>query len=119
MLPEVRGAKGFSVLPEGYFSGSENVTEFLEGIDNQIRLLEIPSDLSCAYVLKPQVQDYAEGRNPQNTVQLLEVLSKFEERYSCKGSRNSDNVERRGWNKRRVSHSDDSLKNWRNSKVLR
>ncbi|GFW78810.1 uncharacterized protein TNCV_4262301 [Trichonephila clavipes] len=33
--------------------------------------------------LEPQVQDYVEVRNPQNTVQLLEVLSKFEERYSC------------------------------------
>ncbi|GFV80675.1 uncharacterized protein TNCV_4618371 [Trichonephila clavipes] len=47
--------------------------------------------------IKPQVQDYVEVRNPQNTVQLLEVLSKFEERYSCKamrGSGNSDNVER-------------------------
>ncbi|GFY23715.1 uncharacterized protein TNCV_1629971 [Trichonephila clavipes] len=48
--PEVRGANGFSVLPEVYFSGSENVTEFLEGIDNRIRLLEIPHDLSCAYL---------------------------------------------------------------------
>ncbi|GFX35410.1 uncharacterized protein TNCV_102171 [Trichonephila clavipes] len=49
--------------------------------------------------LKPQVQNYEEIQNPQNTVQLLEVLSKFEERYSCKtmrGSSNSDNVERRG-----------------------
>ncbi|GFT06977.1 uncharacterized protein TNCV_1415381 [Trichonephila clavipes] len=36
---------------------------------------------------KPQVQDYVEVRNPQNTVQLLEVLSKFEERYSCKAMR--------------------------------
>ncbi|GFX28326.1 uncharacterized protein TNCV_1125801 [Trichonephila clavipes] len=47
--------------------------------------------------IEPQVQDYVEVRNPQNTVQLLEVLSKFEERYSCKtmwGSWNSDNVER-------------------------
>ncbi|GFV39699.1 hypothetical protein TNCV_738951 [Trichonephila clavipes] len=32
--------------------------------------------------LEPQVQDYEEVRNPQNTVQLLEVLAKFEERYS-------------------------------------
>ncbi|GFV20144.1 uncharacterized protein TNCV_4194421 [Trichonephila clavipes] len=51
--------------------------------------------------LEPQVQDYVEVRNPENTVQLLEVLAKFEERYSCKaiwGSRNSDNVEGRGWN---------------------
>ncbi|GFU79684.1 uncharacterized protein TNCV_4036911 [Trichonephila clavipes] len=192
--PKVRGANGFSVLPEEYFSGSENVNEFLEGIDNQIRLLEIPSDLSCAYLkghllgraqkwyqicgsalmqntttdfaqlkmawsktfpairnkkdleikfyasqqrkdqeatdfiydllklhkktrtgdmckealvdlifvrLEPKVQDYVEAQNPQNTVQLLEVLSKFEERYSqktMKGSRNSDNVERQRGN---------------------
>ncbi|GFT20201.1 uncharacterized protein TNCV_4060151 [Trichonephila clavipes] len=48
--PEVRGANGLSILPEVYFSGSENVAEFLEGIDNQIRLFEIPSDLSCAYL---------------------------------------------------------------------
>ncbi|GFX78378.1 uncharacterized protein TNCV_3034211 [Trichonephila clavipes] len=56
--------------------------------------------------LEPQVQDYVEVRNTENTVQLLEVLAKFEERYSCKkirGSRNSDNVEGRGWNKRRMS----------------
>ncbi|GFX70901.1 uncharacterized protein TNCV_1688841 [Trichonephila clavipes] len=188
--PEVRSASGFNVLPEVYFSGSENVQEFLEGIDNQIRLLEIPSDLSCAYLqshllgraedwyqifgsalvqntdtdfaqlkavlskafsairnkkgldikfyayqqrrdkeptdfgydllklnkklklkmseealvdhifvrLEPQVQNYVEVRNPQTAVQLFEVLSKFEERYSCKAmwvSGNTDNVERR------------------------
>ncbi|GFT08801.1 uncharacterized protein TNCV_663421 [Trichonephila clavipes] len=46
----MRNARGFNVWPEVYFSGSENVTEFLEGIDNQIKLLEIPSDLSCAYL---------------------------------------------------------------------
>ncbi|GFV60851.1 uncharacterized protein TNCV_924651 [Trichonephila clavipes] len=72
--------------------------------------------------LEPQVQDYVEARNRQNTVQLLEVLSKFEERYSCKTmrrSRNSDNVERRGWNESRMSNDDDSQRNWRNSEVLR
>ncbi|GFS98947.1 uncharacterized protein TNCV_3896371 [Trichonephila clavipes] len=42
--PEVGG------LQEVYFSGSENVEDFIEGIDNQIKLLEIPSDLSCAYL---------------------------------------------------------------------
>ncbi|GFU75005.1 uncharacterized protein TNCV_3752561 [Trichonephila clavipes] len=46
----MRNVRGFNVWPEVYFSGSENVTEFLEGIDNQIKLLEIPSDLSCAYL---------------------------------------------------------------------
>ncbi|GFV82794.1 uncharacterized protein TNCV_4147621 [Trichonephila clavipes] len=47
--------------------------------------------------LKPQVKDYVDVPNPQYMVQLLEVLSKFEERYSCKTMRcsmNSDNVER-------------------------
>ncbi|GFU49564.1 uncharacterized protein TNCV_1591001 [Trichonephila clavipes] len=34
--------------------------------------------------LEPQIQDYVEVRTPENTVQLLEVLAKFEERYSCK-----------------------------------
>ncbi|GFV98623.1 uncharacterized protein TNCV_1453091 [Trichonephila clavipes] len=48
--PEMRNARGFNVWPEVYFSGSENVTEFLERIDNKIKLLEIPSDLSCAYL---------------------------------------------------------------------
>ncbi|GFU10011.1 uncharacterized protein TNCV_1797141 [Trichonephila clavipes] len=46
----MRNARGFNVWPEEKFSGSENVTEFLKGIDNQIKLLEIPSDLSCAYL---------------------------------------------------------------------
>ncbi|GFX55460.1 uncharacterized protein TNCV_267481 [Trichonephila clavipes] len=44
--PEMRNARGFNVWPEVYFSGSENVTEFLEGIGNQIKLLEIPSDFA-------------------------------------------------------------------------
>ncbi|GFT85907.1 transposon Tf2-9 polyprotein [Trichonephila clavipes] len=48
--PEMRNTRGFNVWPEVYFSGSENVTEFLEGIGNQIKLLEIPSDLSSAYL---------------------------------------------------------------------
>ncbi|GFY23592.1 uncharacterized protein TNCV_1038911 [Trichonephila clavipes] len=58
---------------------------------------------------KPQVQDDVEVRNPKTTAQLLEVLAKFEERYSYKkrrGSRSSDNVERRGWNERRMSTDD-------------
>ncbi|GFT31762.1 uncharacterized protein TNCV_1448101 [Trichonephila clavipes] len=48
--PEMRNARWYNVWPEVYFSGSENVTEFSEGIDNQIKLLEISSDLSCAYL---------------------------------------------------------------------
>ncbi|GFX69512.1 uncharacterized protein TNCV_380811 [Trichonephila clavipes] len=212
--PEMRNARGFNVLPEVYFTGSENVTESLEGIDNQIKLLEITSDLSSAYLkghllgraqdwyqifgsalvqntttdfvqlkaalskafpaiqnrkdletrfyasqqrqnqeptdfvydlvklhkklelgmsekdlvdhifvrLKPQVQDYVEVRNPENMVQMLEVLAKFEEKYSCKairGSRNSDNVEGRGWNERRMFSVDNNRGNWRYSEVVR
>ncbi|GFS58157.1 uncharacterized protein TNCV_1411321 [Trichonephila clavipes] len=72
--------------------------------------------------LQPQVQDYVEVRNPQNTVKLLEVLVKFEERYSCKaiqGSRNSDKVEGRCCNERRMSNVGNNRGNWRNSEVVR
>ncbi|GFW85316.1 uncharacterized protein TNCV_3250531 [Trichonephila clavipes] len=72
--------------------------------------------------LEPQVQDYVEVRNPQNAIQLLEVLAKFEERYSCKatlGSRNSDDVEGRGCKERRMSNVGNNRGNWRNSKVER
>ncbi|GFW81594.1 uncharacterized protein TNCV_2882711 [Trichonephila clavipes] len=48
--PEVRDAAGLGVLPEVYFSGSENVDDFIEGVENPIKLLEIPSDLACVYV---------------------------------------------------------------------
>ncbi|GFY31508.1 uncharacterized protein TNCV_4693521 [Trichonephila clavipes] len=60
-------------------------------------------------------------RNPQTAIQLLEVLAKFEERYSCKatlGSRNSNNVEGRDWNERRISNVGNNRGNWRNSKVV-
>ncbi|GFW27371.1 uncharacterized protein TNCV_590661 [Trichonephila clavipes] len=72
--------------------------------------------------LEPQVQDYVEVRNLQNTVQLLEVLDKFEDGYSGKairGSRNSDNMETRGWNERRMSNVGNDQGNWRNSEVVR
>ncbi|GFW86343.1 uncharacterized protein TNCV_4331271 [Trichonephila clavipes] len=47
--PELEGAAELSGLPKVYFSGSENVEEFIEGIDNQINSLEIPNDLACVY----------------------------------------------------------------------
>ncbi|GFX68390.1 uncharacterized protein TNCV_2817641 [Trichonephila clavipes] len=117
---EVGGAAGVGGLQEVYFSGSENVEDFIEGIDNQIKILEIPSDLSCAYLkrsspwkgsrpwtiffvrLEPRVQDYLEVRNPTTTAQLLHVLAKFERNSHKKNARGSKlysgNVERRGWN---------------------
>ncbi|GFV52534.1 uncharacterized protein TNCV_1918521 [Trichonephila clavipes] len=179
--PTVGGASGFRVLPELYFSVSENVEEFLEGVENNVKFLEIPSNLTCAYLkghllgrtkdwyeifgstlvqdsatdfaqlkealsknflvvrnrkdlevkfysthqsrgqeptdfiydllkvlkelrlkmseealvehifiqLEPQVQDYAEVRNPTTTAKLLQVMSKFEERYPCKEKQGS------------------------------
>ncbi|GFX69469.1 uncharacterized protein TNCV_380381 [Trichonephila clavipes] len=48
--PEVGGAAGLRILPEVYFSGSENVEDFLEGVDNNIKFLEITRDLPCAYL---------------------------------------------------------------------
>ncbi|GFW89259.1 uncharacterized protein TNCV_4934271 [Trichonephila clavipes] len=50
VLPRGGTSQGFNVWLEVYFSGSKNVTEFLEDIDNQIKSLEIHSDLSCAYL---------------------------------------------------------------------
>ncbi|GFY27474.1 uncharacterized protein TNCV_2070941 [Trichonephila clavipes] len=70
--------------------------------------------------LEPQVQDFMEVRNPQTAIQL-EVLAKFEERYSCKAtlsSRNSNNVEGRGWNESRMSNVGNNRGNWRNSEVV-
>ncbi|GFW37199.1 uncharacterized protein TNCV_5020971 [Trichonephila clavipes] len=49
------------------------------------------------------------------------ALAKFEEIYSCKairGSRNSDNVERRGWNECRMSNFGKNRGKWRNSEVV-
>ncbi|GFW75367.1 uncharacterized protein TNCV_4190211 [Trichonephila clavipes] len=189
----MRNARGFNVWPEVYFSGSENVTEFLEGLllgraldwyqifvsalvqntatdfsqlkaalskafpaiqnkkeletrfyasqprENQeptdfvYDLLKLNKKLDLGMSekapvdhifvrLEPQVQDYVEVRNPQTAIQLLEVLAKFEERYSCKatlGSRNSNNVERRGWNERRISNFGNNRGHWRNSVVER
>ncbi|GFX28136.1 uncharacterized protein TNCV_424631 [Trichonephila clavipes] len=100
--PEIRNARGFNAWPEVYFFGSENVTEFLEDLSRKFRTMW----RVC---------------NPQTAIQLLEVLAKFEERYSCKatlGSRNSNNVEGRGWNERRISNVGNNRGNWRNSEVV-
>ncbi|GFW88619.1 uncharacterized protein TNCV_828881 [Trichonephila clavipes] len=82
----MRNARAFNVLPEVYFSGSENVTEFLEGIDKQIKLLEITRDLSGAYLkrhLLGRAQDWYQTFGSalvQNTAtdfaQLKAALSK-------------------------------------------
>ncbi|GFW09109.1 uncharacterized protein TNCV_3082011 [Trichonephila clavipes] len=47
--PEFRVGSNFRIIPEQYFSGVENVVEFLENIDN-LTYYEIPTQLACAYL---------------------------------------------------------------------
>ncbi|GFV34554.1 uncharacterized protein TNCV_1448601 [Trichonephila clavipes] len=84
--PDVGGAAGLRVLPEVYFSGSKNVDDFIEGLDNHMKLPEIPSDLACAYLkchLLGRARDQYkifESALEQNTAmdfaQLKEALTK-------------------------------------------
>ncbi|GFV95327.1 uncharacterized protein TNCV_4587021 [Trichonephila clavipes] len=46
---EFRVGSNFRIIPEQYFSGVENVAEFLEIIDNNLTYYEIPTQLACAY----------------------------------------------------------------------
>ncbi|GFS61004.1 transposable element Tcb1 transposase [Trichonephila clavipes] len=48
--PEFRVGSYFRIIPEQYFSGMENVAEFLENIDNNLTYYEIPTRLTCAYL---------------------------------------------------------------------
>ncbi|GFW29874.1 uncharacterized protein TNCV_3937411 [Trichonephila clavipes] len=48
--PEFRVGSNFRIIPEQYFSGMENVSEFLENIDNNLTYYEIPTQLTCAYL---------------------------------------------------------------------
>ncbi|GFV48738.1 uncharacterized protein TNCV_625251 [Trichonephila clavipes] len=47
--PEFRVGSNFRIIPEQYFSGVENVVEFLENVDN-LTYYEIPTQLACAYL---------------------------------------------------------------------
>ncbi|GFW09842.1 uncharacterized protein TNCV_4251711 [Trichonephila clavipes] len=48
--PEFRVGTNFRIIPEQYFSGVENVTDFLDNIDNNLTYYEIPTQLACAYL---------------------------------------------------------------------
>ncbi|GFU57621.1 uncharacterized protein TNCV_3637781 [Trichonephila clavipes] len=48
--PEFRVGCNFRIIPEQYFSGVENVHEFLENMDNNLTYYEIPTQLACAYL---------------------------------------------------------------------
>ncbi|GFY28943.1 uncharacterized protein TNCV_4720711 [Trichonephila clavipes] len=47
---EFRVGSNFRIITEQYFSGVENVAEFLENIDNNLTCYEIPTQLACAYL---------------------------------------------------------------------
>ncbi|GFU98346.1 uncharacterized protein TNCV_384921 [Trichonephila clavipes] len=48
--PEFRVGSNFRITPEQYFSRVENVTEFLENIDNNLTYYEMPTQLACSYL---------------------------------------------------------------------
>ncbi|GFS86488.1 uncharacterized protein TNCV_513521 [Trichonephila clavipes] len=48
--PEFRVKYNFRIIPEQYFSGVENVEEFLENIDNNLTYYEIPTQRACTYL---------------------------------------------------------------------
>ncbi|GFW49904.1 uncharacterized protein TNCV_1885671 [Trichonephila clavipes] len=61
--PENRVGSGFRIIPEQYFSGVENINDFLENIDNNLAYYEIPAQLACAYLkghLKGRALDWFE-----------------------------------------------------------
>ncbi|GFS97877.1 hypothetical protein TNCV_2018281 [Trichonephila clavipes] len=65
--------------------------------------------------LELQVLEYVEVRNPTTRAQFLQVISKFEERYSARktqGSSKSYN-ERRDWDAHRKSPDDRRNRNWK------
>ncbi|GFX19411.1 retrovirus-related Pol polyprotein from transposon RE1 [Trichonephila clavipes] len=47
---EAEVGSNFRIIPEQYFSGVENVAEFLENIDNNLTYYKIPTQLACAYL---------------------------------------------------------------------
>ncbi|GFX10643.1 uncharacterized protein TNCV_4620841 [Trichonephila clavipes] len=48
--PENRVGSSFRIIPEQYFSGIENIDDFLENIDHNLAYYEIPAQLACAYL---------------------------------------------------------------------
>ncbi|GFT05096.1 uncharacterized protein NPIL_212291 [Nephila pilipes] len=48
--PEIGIGSSFRVLPDFFFHGKENVSEFLDSIDNDVVFYNIPTNLACAYL---------------------------------------------------------------------
>ncbi|GFU15027.1 uncharacterized protein TNCV_2261941, partial [Trichonephila clavipes] len=60
---ENRVGSSFRIIPEQYFSGIENIDDFLENIDHNLAYYEIPAQLACAYLkghLKGRALDWFE-----------------------------------------------------------
>ncbi|GFY07014.1 uncharacterized protein TNCV_4202851 [Trichonephila clavipes] len=61
--PENRVGSSFRIIPEQYFSGIENIDDFLENIDHNLAYYEIRAQLACAYLkghLKGRALDWFE-----------------------------------------------------------
>ncbi|GFW63329.1 uncharacterized protein TNCV_3477451 [Trichonephila clavipes] len=61
--PENRVGSSFRIIPGQYFSGIENIDDFLENIDHNLAYYEIPAQLACAYLkghLKGRALDWFE-----------------------------------------------------------
>ncbi|GFV08455.1 uncharacterized protein TNCV_2936711 [Trichonephila clavipes] len=63
--PEFRVGSNFRIIPEQYFSGVENVVEFLKNRDNNLTYYEIPTQLACADL---------KGHFPGRALDWFEVL---------------------------------------------
>ncbi|GFU55808.1 uncharacterized protein TNCV_753461 [Trichonephila clavipes] len=57
--PEFRVRSNFRIISEQYFSGVENMQEFLENMDNNLTYYEISTQLACAYL-----KGHLTGRTP-------------------------------------------------------
>ncbi|GFV43527.1 hypothetical protein TNCV_1500591 [Trichonephila clavipes] len=70
--------------------------------------------------LEPQVLDCVEVRDPITRSKLLQVVSKFQERYSAKETQGSsnNNRERRDWDAHQRSPDDRRNRNWRDAEVF-
>ncbi|GFU03626.1 uncharacterized protein TNCV_199741 [Trichonephila clavipes] len=140
--PEFRVGSNFRILFEQYFSGVENVVEFLENIDNNIlrathttslcifkgsshrtgtRLihkilkLELTEEKLIDHIisrLEPQILDYVEVRHPQTTSNLLQIIDKYEERFLNRKIRGSS------WESRDIKPSENNRfrnRNWQDN----
>ncbi|GFX10193.1 uncharacterized protein TNCV_1865911 [Trichonephila clavipes] len=48
--PENRVGSSFRIIPKQYFSGVENIYDFLENIDHNLAYYEVPAQLAFSYL---------------------------------------------------------------------